>query len=127
MPPGTFSSVGSCWPAAACCGRRGSRSPSCSRISALANNRFAMRGLDPRICLSCREKSATAQLPLLQRHAGNLDRLAPERDLLRDEGGKLSRARVVRGLVAGLADLLDEARILERTRQLARHALDDVL
>src|SRR5262249_8718449 len=64
---------------------------------------------------------------LLQRDAGGFYRLAPQRDLFRDECGKLRRTRVGGGLAAGLLDVLDEAWILYRAAKLRRHPLDDVL
>ena len=50
---------------------------------------------------------------LLQRHAGDLHRLAPQRDLLGDEGGEACRVALGGGLRTGATDVLDEACIVE--------------
>src|SRR5262245_62617805 len=49
---------------------------------------------------------------LLQGHPGGLHRLAPERDLLADEGRKTCGARIGSGLAAGLLAVLDELGLL---------------
>src|SRR6266540_4889780 len=68
---------------------------------------------------SCQDFGALlrSHFELLQRDAGDLDRFAPERDLLADEGGEFRRTWVGR-IDAVLVQLLDEARVLHGAREL---------